>query len=484
MLAEESIHSRSTDAIYKTHSDQSQVANLSIPRQPLLSTLQSPLRHSSPLRTHSHRPTSFLLALGYTEQLSAATHSMFNLGGLAADWGANMVEPFVRKSFLFGLQNVLPPEFTLTDKNTIELFQIYDKEKVNKVFHEKISRQVTMFDFRRFIADAPEDVTVFHFGTRSSEKTQRIFALNAQDTRTLEQNMSNSNDSVLQCHSMELSGLQQLAGDIEREMNSERSKQTLKNDIRFKVNRMLCLDPQKVYRSDKLGQYLPSTTTIIFTNWRGCGLRKCTYSDQESDMSPPLWKDSFRYAIRTKTHANPRLGDEHILHHASVEVYAKRYLKHLGYTEPFVSIHIRTERLLKLSIEKNDPNFVQRCLKELLVIANNLTHSGKKIKTLLLTDVGSKYGTSTCRRGKQCNKSRTGLIMNQLQVLGLHHEWYNPSVLNSTENSGYVSLVEMRMLALGEKLLLVGFGGFQAIAKNLFLSYGHSNNDVIHICHS
>ncbi len=230
---------------------------------------------------------------------------------------------------------------------------------------------------------------------------------------------------------------------------------------------------------------MPSATTIIFTNWKGCGLQKCTYNDEESDTSPPLWKDSFRYAIRTKTHANPRLNNQHILHHASVENYAKRYLKHLGYTELFVSIHVRIERLLKLSIEKNNPNFVQRCLKELLIIAHNLTYSGNKnTKTLLLTDVGSKYGTSTCRRGKKCNTSRTRLIMSQLQELGLQHNWYDPSVFNSTENSGYVSLVEMHMLTLGEQLLLVGFGGFQAIAKSLFLSYGHSNNDVNHICHS
>ena len=396
-----------------------------------------------------------------------------------------MVEPFVKKSFIFGLQNVLPPEFTIADKNTIELFQIYDQEKVNKVFHEKISPQVTMFDFKHFIEDAPEDITLFHFGTRSSDQTQRIFALNAQDTSKIEQQLSKSKDSVLQCHSMELNDLQRLARDIEGEMNSERLKQTLKNDKSFKVNRILCLDPQKVYRSDKLGQYLPSATTIIFTNWKGCGLQKCTYNDEESDTSPPLWKDSFRYAIRTKTHANPRLNDQHILHHASVKNYAKRYLKHLGYTESFVSVHVRIERLLKLSIEKNNPNFVQRCLKELLVIAHNLTYSGNKnTKTLLLTDVGSKYGTSTCRRGKQCNTSHTRLIMSQLQELGLQHNWYDPSVFNSTENSGYVSLVEMHMLALGEQLLLVGFGGFQAIAKSLFLSYGHSNNDVNHICHS
>ena len=52
----------------------------------------------------------------------------------------------------------------------------------------------------------------------------------------------------------------------------------------------------------------------------------------------------------------------------------------------------------------------------------------------------------------------------------VHH--CNLDLLNDRDahNSGFVSLVEMTMLALGEKLLLVGGGGFQINIAHKFYS--------------
>ncbi len=417
----------------------------------------SPLQlKTPPLPTHNHR---YLLALGYQEQLSAATHSMFSLGALALDWRAGMVEPFMKKSFLIGLQNVnqLMPHLSSV-KISLRLFEVYDKKTVNKYLHE-VTPQVSMFDFDTFIMDASEDITFLYYRAKGMQQ------------------QSSQPVDLLECHSAEQSRLKSLCDRIEEEMNSEKHKRSFKNS-NFEVKRIFCLDQDRVYRTDQLEQYLPNATTIIISEWRGCGLQNCAFDDKKN--APLAWRDSFRFGIQARTIFNPRLRAQHLLHHPSIEDYAKRYLSHLGYAGPFISIHIRTERLVKNV--KKDP---MQCLKELAKVSRNLTQNQKhEVKTLLLTDVGSPYGTSTCQMSKNCNTGHTQRIMDELKGLGFKHQWYDPRVLHSTDNNGYISLVEMRMLASAEKLVLVGYGGFQAILEHLFLSKGHSDNDVIHICMS
>lgn len=443
------------------------------------------------------RRKPYVLALGYTEQLSAATHTMFVLGALASDWGTQMVEPYVTKSFIFGLQNVVPPAFTIVNgQQTIRLFDLYNSTEVNKLIHTGVSPNVTMEDIETFLADAFRDVTVFHFGTRSSAQTERIFALDPHDSHLLDSALET--ESVLECLSMKLQGIKNLIDSIETELNTQRDKLSVKmsrigttinvhNMTRFMVKRVLCLDPHKVYRSDTLQKHIPAGNTVIFTNWRGCGLMNCFITNDIDDKTPE-WKDKFRYAIRTKTQFIKKLEIQHQLHHSRIEKTARHYLNYLQYKHPFISIHVRSERVVRIAKETKDPlHYTSNCLKNLSAIVNNLTQEmfaeqhDNKHRILLVTDVGSKFGTSTCR-GRLCQRTDTSKVISGLHDLGFHEQFYDPKVYNGIQNSGYVSLVEMRMLASAEKLVLVGFGGFQAILKNLFLSHGHHPQDVFHIC--
>ena len=445
--------------------------------------------------THTHRNKSYLLALGYTEQLSAATHTMFTLGTLAADWGANMVEPFVKKSFLFGLQNVMPPEFkAINDKDMLRLFEVYDQARVNQELHEKTSPQVTMTDFDTFLAEAPPNVTLFHFTTMSSKYSPKKFALDSKETQLLEKELAKEpTDHVLQCLSLGLSGLRRIEKDIDKELNSKRmmlfkranKRAPVSEMAEFKINNVWCLNSRQVYRSDTLGKYVPPHSTVIFTNWRGCGVRPCSYRDRRAN-TPIEWRDKFRYAILTENRTLQRLNNQHVLHHSSIEENARLFLKKLGYSSPFVSIHVRIERVVQQSKETKDPaSYIKQCLDEFTAAIQSLAQTkGESPKTLMITDVGSKYGTSTCQKGKKCKLQESKQVLSQLNRLGFHPQSYDPHVMNMTQNNGYVSLVEMHMLAAGDKLVMMGFGGFQAILENLFLSYGHSKQDVIHICHA
>ena len=440
------------------------------------------------------RNKPYTLALGYTEQLSAATHSMFALGALASDWGTQMVEPFVTKSFIFGLQNVVPPAFPKVDKQrTIRLFELYNSTEVNKMIHEGVSHNVTMVDLETFLADASRDVTVFHFRARSNTRTERIFALDRHHSHLLESSFSkDKTEPVLECLSMKL-----LRIKIETELNTRVKKSRLgtidrpPNMTHFKVKRVLCLDPNSVYRSDTLQKHIPAENTVIFTNWRGCGLKKCFFTnDIDDDKQTPEWKEPFRYAIRTRTRVKQRRNDQHQLHHLSIEKTAKHYLNYLQYKHPFISVHVRTERVVRFAKERaKDPvPYINYCLKNLSAILNNLTQEtfaeqdNNNHRILLVSDVGSNFGTSSCRMGPNCQRTDTDKFTSRLHKLGLYEQFYDPKVYNGVQNSGYVSLVEMHILASANKLVLVGFGGFQAILETLFLSHGHHSEDVFHIC--
>jgi len=103
-------------------------------------------------------------------------------------------------------------------------------------------------------------------------------------------------------------------------------------------------------------------------------------------------------------------------------------------------------------------------------------------RRLLITDIG-RYGTDSCQNVDYCSKNRIQQFFLILEErLGLTVNSYDPKVLNGTENSGYVSLVEMSMLAQGEKLVLVGHGGFEKNLQNKFLSLNHKMEDVYRLC--
>jgi len=341
-----------------------------------------------------------------------------------------------------------------------------------------------MVPYTQFISQAPENITLFHFVALEDNKTGIFLTLDATDPKILQRELANlKTDKLLNninCPSSELGKLNKLSASIEKELTSERLRL---NQIhtKFRVNQVVCLEPKKVYRSDVLQLFVTDPTTIIFSDWRGCGLKECYYTtDKPTDVTVPRWTSAFRYGIITQTVFSLKgiLKNQYQLHHSSIDQNAQLYLKHLGYNSSFISIHIRAERLVQLSKDKNDESLIKNCLNALSTVIEKLKQEINN--TLFVSDIGP-YGTSTCN-SKKCKLSETQKVLARVNKLVLFQQFYVPRILNSSDNTAYVSLVEMHMLAMGEKLVLVGFGGFQDILKELFISKGHSLDNVIHAC--
>ena len=424
-------------------------------------------------RSSYYTNSSYLLALSFEEQLSAASNSMLQLAPLAVDWNAQLVEPVVLRSHLYGIDGLFPAYFQNAGQASIKLSELYDMSKLNDILHSLVSPRVSMVPFEEFISAAPRRVTLLHFNTPGS-------ALEVSEFYSLKSTFQRNGSTVINCS--HLKSALKLVHEVEGHLNT-----ALGLKDKFIVEKVLCLDPTVVYRSLLLLENVTHPETIVFTAWLGCSLTNCSVHhkhNSELQKNP----DKFRRTILTESamrRGGFMLRQMHILYRSTIWEMAERYLHTINIRRPFMSIHIRTERLLRDGAGMGDPLYYQYCLHQLENLIGSLSFNMSRYQILLITDIGSKYGTAGCGKyHKLCSVSRIKEVTSALESLNFTTTSYDPRLSNGTENSAYVSLVEMNMLSMGDKLILVGRGGFQTILKDKYLSLNHTEEDLYHICNS
>ena len=430
----------------------------------------------SPKSGHTVQWKSYLLALGFSEQLTAATSTMFALSTLAADWHATLVEPVLVNSHIFGLRDFLPSKLAnTTKKQTVTLSEIYDMTKINKILKTNVSPHLSMVSSECFLANAPRDITLLHFIDKRHIGL-REFAFHLSETISVEKIFQTTNTSVVDCSFGEdASALQQR---LEHHLNAMKTSLKVQSG-NFTVKRFLCLDFWFAFRSHVLLQNLSLPGTVIFTNWHGCGLKNCSifHNRNYQLLRKPRNSSMFRPIILTQK----GFQFNHMaysLHHPNILKVARDYLSACGVKWPFIGVHVRLERLMMNEVALQNNSYIKYCLQNLKKILDHLKKQFGLYRRLLFTDMG-KYGTDSCSNSRCYKRDQ---LFSMLEGLGLTVSSYNPKVLNGTENSGYVSLVEMNMMALGEKLVLVGGGGFEITLQGRFLSLHHRVEDVYHVC--
>lgn len=425
----------------------------------------SPLMSKTSESQQSSR--SFLLALSYSEQLSAATKSLFQLAPLAADWNAQLVEPVVAKSHLFGIRGLVPSYFK-SARDEISFSQLYSLEKINDILHRRVAANLSMVSQEEFIATAPQSITLLFFDI--NESPSRSFSL-SKHLASIYHGKSRSTDDIIDCTTM--LGASNIAQQLRKRLSSLSS-----HNRSFVVVKSLCLKRSTVYSSRMLFQHVSHPGTIVFASWRGCGFANCSvhFDRRNSKLS------AFRFGILTENTFTQSLslGQFHLLQNEDVKRTAQLYLKKLGIKKPFLSIHLRTERLIKHGIWMKVPSNWKCCLDNLKAILKTLTDKFPPQQTLVITDYSS-YGTDGCRTGVLCKPEMVRAVISRVKSFNLTIASYQPKS-GSIWNSGFVSLVEMNMLSLGAELVLAGGGGFQAILKSAFLSLNHTETDVHSIC--
>ena len=437
---------------------------------------------------------SYLIALGYSEQLSAGVHSVLQLSALAMDFEAHLVEPTVVTSHLFGIEGVYPPFYNREnlENKAAKLFFMFNQTKVNNMLHSRLSSYVDMASFKSFLKSAPREITILHFNSRTMTKsTTHLFAFPEDEVVNVTETFDNYTDKhVISC--LEYSGMKNMSAEIERELNLKASAFSSGD---FKVTQGLCLNHDHIYRSDYLLSLIPKPRTIIITNWGGCGLKDCTYNNKDEIREKEVMAavPHIRHSILTTKTLVYKLQKKSALHNGQMHSIAKKYLNYLDYSpQQFIAIHVRLERLVRHSYESTKGGNYKKCRESILKVINKVFHGidtgsyrqqyRHSRQVLALSDnPGSEYGSDSCF-GTKCSLEEVEYLHGILKK-ALDFQSFDPKFWKVPENGGIVSLVEMHMLSMGKKLILVGYGGFQATLKNLFLSLaGHKETDVYHVC--
>ena len=452
---------------------------------------------------------------------------MLQLSALALDWGANLVETVVFQSFLFGIEGIYPHHHlsTINSSNTsaLRLFEIYDSNLLNSHIHENLSPDVSMDSFDVFLRRAEREITLIHFATEQSTvpHIRRISPDSSLDLLAAKLAFRR-HAYIANCSRPNLYGFTDLTKKIEHSLNSKAAslhrddhdksisqKKTLSTP--FKITRVLCLNPKYTYTSDTLSKYISLPGTVIFTNWLGCCLNECTIHNVKETNDHTLSDDtigdyypisqwplshcntSLRFSVPTRMSYTGRVRDAQLFHHSRIMYAAKRQLEYMGIDQKkgYVSIHIRIERIIRDVAEsnfklwpRNKLNFMEKCVEKILDRLQKLLtliQAEKQnflSKFLLITDI-SEYGTNSLTTSTLLNDAQ--LFLEILKSHGVQVHRCNLALLSDHDahNSGYVSLVEMSMLALGQKLLLVGGGGFQINIAHKFYSLHGRKRDVL-----
>ena len=468
----------------------------------LTATDKSPV-HSNPILAQrtatdsTHPPVNYLLALGYSEQISSGTSSVLQLSALALDFGAHLVEPTIVSSHIFGIEGVYPTYYEQQDSRnrSVKLFYMFDETKINQAIHSHLSPLVDIANFSTFLKHAPRNITIFHFNSFNLVKNKRLFTFPGMEVNKLITIFKkNPRNQILNCLK-DFSGMKTISKIVEKQLNLKAGRNS---KDKFEVTEGFCFNHDHIYQSTQLLDLIPNSRTIIFSNWGGCGLKDCTYTskDLEREKEAMAAVPHIRHAVLTRKRLKFSLKKESTLHHKRFDKISRNYLKYLEFNPyEFISVHVRLERIVRhaLESEANVKNYYTRCLDSLTRIVNNITsgfnssrhhqHFQGSRQVLAMSDnPGSEFGTDTCT-GRKCSLNETRKLHSILER-EVHFQSFDPEVGGITvRNGGAVSLVEMHMLSMGRKLILVGYGGFQAVLKTLFLSCcGHNERDVYHVC--
>ena len=247
------------------------------------------------------------------------------------------------------------------------------------------------------------------------------------------------------------------------------------NTAEFITKAYICISPSVDTTTDEIRKLFgPESSTIIFTQWRGCAYHSCDVN------APRRIGSNYRHRILYhSTDKVQKLGftDLQLPYNDAAQVDAKRYLQNMKISHPYISIHIRTEKLAQVNAQVD--RYTDCCLSILDGLLGSLKLKYPSVNsTVTITDVG-KYGSNACHH--QTCLRHANKVQRRLSSMGLALASFDPTVTRSSKNSAYVSLVEMNMLAMGDLLIVMGKGSFKNQIISEFLQ-SNPVSKVYHVC--
>ena len=373
--------------------------------------------------------SGYAMAVDYWEQQTSGSRNLQNLQCWAALYNLSVVEPALSRS------NVTSPLTTEASADRLWFRDLYDIEEWNRLSSELNHSQLVSWD--NFLTSAPRDVILASlFYARATEVEENLKLPEATA-------VAPSQRAKEGCAS-----------------NWKSVKQFL---IRhhFHVSREVCFNfafgdslSRDEFESHLFGSLSPSSSTVIFSQWRGTGL-----------PSRVLLKLSSCENVMVHKSISPS---------QSLLLQAEQYQKKRLSGAPYLAVSVRLEKLqLLLEEDRRDGPTLTQCFSDLLEAWRDIKNSSGLKHTLLAGDIG-RYGSNTFINTTHVSVSDMehgfreffSRVYGSSQTVEEWEESFGDMV--HTRDSGLVAALQKVLISQAKCLVLMGGGSFQHHAYNLY----------------
>lgn len=225
----------------------------------------------------------------------------------------------------------------------------------------------------------------------------------------------------------------------------------------FEIMRKVCLNfrfgeelTMKEIREHIFGEYAERKVSIIIDMWRGIG------DHQRVIIKEKICRDEKAYREHTKP-------SERLLHDA--QLYIQKYIQGKNGNTPYVALMARFEMT---ALTRESDKIIPKCLqltKQSLQVMKSIAHIQQVFFSM---DIG-KYGSNSFKKKHYLGHlSEMEGFMEKMQGKSVE-EWEKTfeSVTN-TQDSGYIAMLQLVLVAKADCVLFVGGGSFQRHALHLY----------------
>ena len=343
------------------------------------------------------------IAFNYWEQLTAATNNFLDLTAVAAYGGRQVVVPFVKNSRLYGYA---------TTKGFKTLGLYYNVSALNRTLRSRDHGTLTSWKEFQDVCQGKLDVVVqFDYtklrktNTKYNQATRPFLPCNASLTDTI--------------------------------------------SVGIKIDRTVCMNVFAVKSDENFeNEVIEKLPCVGLDQWRGSNTKR-----------------SYRAQFKLSPNVTKRLhSDEAAIFFNSKLLHIARdfITKSLG--PLFISVHIRTEKILKDGRHTKNMAMVKKCISSLTARVQSYNNVSTAPLPVFLASDFADFGSSFLAANTPREKSES--LMNILAPL--KPIVFQPSIYNLTDR-GAVAIVEMNILVSGKRLFAVGGGTFQKWIVKQFL---------------
>ena len=419
----------------------------------------------------------FLLALYILEQLTMSSSHYISLLNLAHSWKLSGVEPTICHSRMYGLPGISGVchqhhNASKGQRNSIELpySRLFDLSYLNSELERclysaqhgcEMSNQnpvpcSVIESLDHFVQSSHREIVLVHFVRGIGGGASRMTFLPRDLMHRFEQEVTFPvGEPIVDCTRLARQfGVNDV---VEHVLNKVATRMSV-----FMVQRVICINTDRAkdgvdvaHLRNAIFQSLPNVS-VVFTKWQNRGV-----------IGPGS-------NILSRCKVSP------IHHSQDIVLASKRFLSSMDISEPFLSVHLRLERLYQC--EAVIPGYTKCCVGRLSSLLSNVLqrHGMNKKDVLIVKDYGP-YGTDSCTYKQKYVNISICLNLTKEFLANLQHYGYSASEFlpiaydHVPDNSGFASLVEAEAILSGSALIAVGFGSYQGTVIKQFLGIDDPN---------